>query len=640
MNRYNIIVITIALLLACPQSMTAQENKKNKPTGFNALEYSMQKRHVKKGVPFENRRIQDNMFFSVLFGAQKIAPNGKAEFDGGTNIGIGVGKWLSPVNAARLSFNLSQNGRFIGKPLNRYGIGVDHLFNVTSYIMGYDPNRRLELSTVEGLGMQWSKIGEENKMALDLHLGLQMKVHLNPLFDVFIEPQVGLATRSLNHATQKDRAYNLFYGLSAGVSYTIRDGGFIKTKEDIQLGTSGFWSIGTGAQMHLSNLEGSGLGPTMNIALGRWLMPGVGFRVSGTFSTNTWHLANYEANEQEGSPAYRCHETSSYVGARGEVMFDPIMFFKKFDEEEKFKMKLFLGGEIGKMSKENRDLPIRRSYSGLTGGLQLGYRLQEDLLLYMEPHFTVANYSIPYTNVDASKKFSDNLLSVNVGLEFGTPTLSRKETNEAFMEFFEPHFIAGIDLGFNKPIQSKRFQERSYLDYQAGGFFGYNLTPVHGASLHMDINRVSMDMDCGYRQFNMISAALAYRFNVLNALQGYVPDRRFDVSALVGPVVTLRKNAKKNIMMMEDNSESDFLYEADPFEDEEFIGNQTQTGDNKIIVGGQFGIEATYNVNEEFGVFIKPQIRLYPSKILPSEHVPGWRKIIACQIGAAYKFQL
>lgn len=628
MNRHIKNIIISALLIVLPLTMVAQENKQKKPTGFNALEYSLQKRYLKKGVPFENNKFKDNLFFSVMFGLQKIAPNGDASFDGGTNIGLGVGKLFTPTSAARLSLNIAQNGRFIGKPLNRYGIGIDHLYNVTSYIMGYDPNRRLELSTVEGIGVQWASLDKESKMAMDLHLGLQMKIHLNPTFDVFLEPQVGIGTRSLNLAPANERAYNIFYGLSAGVRYIMLDKGFIKTKEDVKLGTSGFWSIGTGAQMHLSDLEGSGIGPSMNIALGRWLMPGVGFRVSGTFSTNTWHLANYEANEKEGTPAYRCYETSSYIGARGEVMFDPIMFFKKYDDEEKFKMKLFVGGEFGKMSKENRNLPIRRAYKGLTGGLQVGYRIQDDLLVYIEPHYTSANYSIPYTNVDASKKFTDNLVSLNVGLEFGTPVISRKETTKAFREFFESQLFVGGSVGFNYPIHSKRFQENSYIDYQASAFVGYNLTPIHGASLNFDINRVSMDMETGYRQFNMISAALNYRFNIINGIQGYIPDKRIDVNMLIGPVITMRKNAKENIL--------GGVY--DPFNENTTV--YTNTEDNKICIGGEFAIETTYNINEKIGVFLKPQIRLYPHDILPTNNVPGWRKIISCQVGAAYKFNL
>ena len=615
------------LLAALPFAGWAQEETKKKPEGVNALKYSMQKRHVKKGVPFENRRLLDNLYFSYMMGIQKVAPNGANEFDGGINMGLAVGKQYSPNSDVRLSFNFAQNERFIGQPLKRIGLDVDHLFNVTSYIMGFEPNRRLELVTVEGLGLQWVNVNKESKMAFDAHVGLQTKVHLNPQIDIFLEPKVGVATRSLNFATEKDRAYNLYYGVSAGFRYIMRDGGFIKTKEDLKLGTSAFWSVGTGAQMHLSGLEGSGLGPTLNIALGRWVMPGVGFRISGTLSTNTWHLANYEANEQEEKPAYRCYETSSYMGARGEVMFDPIMFFKKYDEQEKLKMKLFFGGEFGKMSKANRDLPIRRYYSGLTGGIQVGYRVQDDMLLYLEPHYTSANYKIPYTNVDASKGFTDNLLSLNVGLEFCSPMLSRKKTNETFKEFFERKLFVGVEGGFNWPIHPKRFQEKSYLDYQAGAFVGYQLTPVHGVSLHGDINRVSMDRDDGYRQFNLVSAALDYRFNVLNAIQGYTPDRLLDVNALVGPVVTMRKNAKNN-------SVTNIF---DPFEDYESVTYSTLE-DNKICVGGEFALETTYHVNEKLGIYVKPQLRIYPSSIFPSEYISGWRKIVSCQVGATYFF--
>lgn len=634
----NVTKLIIALfLLGLPVAIKAQEKKeekkeekhqqKTKPEGFNALEHSLQKRHIKKGVPFENRRILDNLYFGGQFGLHKIGPNGKADFDAGMGFGLHVGKLFSGTNSARLSLNYIKNGQFIGKSLNRFGLSADHLYNVTSYIMGYDPNRTLELSTVAGLGMQWVKLGDESKTALDAHVGLQFKVHVTPTIDVFLEPQVGLATRSLNFAGDRDRAYNVTYGINAGVRYMLHDGGFIATKDKMKLGTSGFWSIGTGVQKHLSSLEGSGMGPSLAISLGRWLKPGVGFRLSGTFSTNTWHQANYEADTEQGIDAYKAYETTSYIGARGEVMFDPIMFFKQYDEEEKFKVKLFLGGEVGKLTKENYYMPIRRSYAGLTGGVQLGYRIQDDLLLYIEPHYTSANYSIPYTNVDASRKFTDNLVSVNIGLEFGQPIINRKDTDNAFNKFFSPYIIAGIDAGLNYPIHSVKIQEKSYLDYQAGGFIGYIFTPIHGVSLHADINRVSMDMDNGYRQFNLTSAALEYRFNILNALQGYVPDRRVEVNALLGPVVTLRKNAKQNSMAVED----------DPFGD--FTGTDYSTlEDNKITFGGQFAMDVSYNLNEKVGIYLKPQIRMYPSDIFDSEHCPGWRKIISCQIGASYKF--
>ena len=115
----------------------------------------------------------------------------------------------------------------------------------------------------------------------------------------------------------------------------------------------------------------------------------------------------------------------------------------------------------------------------------------------------------------------------------------------------------------------------------------------------------------------------------MNAIQGFVPDRRFDVNAILGPVVTIRKNAKNNTW-------KDFY---DPFNDYMPV---TVTGikDNQINVGGEFAIEASYNLNDQIGIFIKPQLRIYPSSILPSEFVPGWRKIISCQMGAAYKFKL
>ena len=87
----------------------------------------------------------------------------------------------------------------------------------------------------------------------------------------------------------------------------------------------------------------------------------------------------------------------------------------------KFSVNVLAGGELGYIQKENGYRPAKGGYTGFTGGLQFKYRLWGDVSLFAEPRTSLASYSLKTNEKEegryVAKKFTDNLYSINIGIE-------------------------------------------------------------------------------------------------------------------------------------------------------------------------------------------------------------------------------
>lgn len=595
----------LIMLLAIPAvawSQTPADSIKGKGAkGFNALRHSLQGSFRGKNYSFENKRWFDNLYITTG-GATEAFMNTNLDLDQGWGYNVGVGKYLSRHHSVRMTFDMMRNQRTLGSSLQRYGGSVAHLFNITSTMFGYNPNRRMEVSTIEGLGYVRSSIDDEVRHGYRGFLGLQFKFHAAPNFDVSVEPLVAANSRQATLAERTDRGYSLSYGLGANLRYFFHDRSFVPSAEINHLVYGFFFSASIGAQMQLSDLSGSEVGPSASLSVGRWIVPGFGMRLTGTMATDTWHLAEYPAESEISKAGYRRYENTSYLSGRGELVFEPFVFFKRYDEENKFQMKLSAGVEAGWLSKENYDAPVRKGFYGFTGGIQFGYRWDEDKLIYLEPRFTQARYRMGYEHLNAYRSFADNLLSLNLGFEVDSPILTRRGINEAMRPYFRQQFLLALEGGINHPIQSRRYNDRAYIDYQVGLLAQYLLTPLQGVGLHLDANRVSMDVYNGHQQFNTASAALQYRFDATSAILGYYPGRKVTLHLFAGPVATALR----------------------------------RSGETRFEFGAEAGFSVRYNFKEYFGIYLAPQIRLYPSDFLPNE-LSGWDKVCSAMAGISFK---
>lgn len=165
---------------------------------YNALKYSMQKRYQPQGREFVNKKFLDNFFVSFWGGYNRIIPQGGMNLSGGPEIGLSVSKFFSPKNGVRLYGNWqSANRQSDNEKWTNYTFGVDHIFNLSTALAGYNPYRMLELSTVEGLGVHLASLAGEKQKAADFHLGLQMKISTGTRLDVFMEPGISFIQMEL-----------------------------------------------------------------------------------------------------------------------------------------------------------------------------------------------------------------------------------------------------------------------------------------------------------------------------------------------------------------------------------------------------------------------------------------------------------
>ena len=110
--------------------------------GFDALEYSLQKRHIFRGRPFVAGRFTDNTFISIHGGTEQLAPMGNSTIAWGMALKLSYGKWIDAYNAFRLSLAVEDRFRNADKShVWNVGLDIAHMFNLSSYFGGYNPSR-------------------------------------------------------------------------------------------------------------------------------------------------------------------------------------------------------------------------------------------------------------------------------------------------------------------------------------------------------------------------------------------------------------------------------------------------------------------------------------------------------------------
>lgn len=411
-----ILCCIIPVTSICAQQDTITKTQK----GFNALNYSLQKRYIPKGQEFKNNNFSDNLYIGIWGGIDKIVPRAGTKLSLGEQAGVSATKEFNAINGMRLSgYWKSFSCESDNMRLNGYGIAIDHIFNISAFLNGYDPHRFMEISTVEGLGGRISTLGDEVKGSFDLHLGLQLKINTNSRINIFIEPQIAILTDGADHSSQRNwHKYDVGYGGIIGINYRLgsyykRDKTQLYTEYERFLANS-FISIGGGVQFQNSALVRQigilkSIGPNGYLSLGKWLVNPFGIRISGFISQNDWRY-----NEDIAQ-----NEWCRYGGARIEAMLNPIAFFTK-DKFVHWEVIPMFGVEFGKMNKQNGSDPIQKSYTAMTGGIQLKYYIKKNLAVFIEPHASHIPYSFIKKGEKTKSSYADDVFNLNIGIEFRT----------------------------------------------------------------------------------------------------------------------------------------------------------------------------------------------------------------------------
>lgn len=410
---------------------TATALKKDSTTAassssFNALQYSLQKRYRPKGYIFENKRFADNAYISLSAGYERFYLRDFDKYNSGPVFGLALGKAVSKSNSFRLALigNVMTSKAYTdNKKMIIAGLQVDHLFNFSSYVSGYNPSRLFEISSVEGLGYHLSMLDGESMHAADLHLGIQLKLHSASRVDITVEPRVTLYSSNIDHSEKGNwHKYNMGYGVWAGFNYHfslqgMQDGGRFAYHENSFLDNF-FISASAGGVMPASRTRlevMDAVGGQYVISVGKWFMPVFGLRLSGFWASDKWG-----ANYADPSVTY----SNEMFGGRFEGMINFLTLFSPKMVDSVWELNTLLGVEAGQLRKE-LDLEQKQTktvYAGFTGGLQVKFKFLKHYGIFIEPRFSQVPYKLDILQDDGisyrSFSYTDRQISLNAGLQY------------------------------------------------------------------------------------------------------------------------------------------------------------------------------------------------------------------------------
>jgi len=206
-----------------------------KPKGYNGLRFVLDRRHRYEGDKFVSNSFWKHTYLHFGGGATSYLPNRDFSYTPFANLHLGFGKEFSPMSSIRLSLEgnlgFTKGSQNISSLTTYHSLGanVDYLFNFTNYLMGYRPERPLNVLGVIGAGVQNAKLaateyGDISNYALTSALGyaarfgLQFRVSTSPHASFAIEPFVKLGTRKLDLA-DGTKFNSMDFGYGANLSY-------------------------------------------------------------------------------------------------------------------------------------------------------------------------------------------------------------------------------------------------------------------------------------------------------------------------------------------------------------------------------------------------------------------------------------
>lgn len=648
-------------------SDSTTKTRRNTATEFNALKYVMEGRYRKYGDEFTNAWY-DHLFIEIGAGLQQIVPPSDSyRFSPMTTVHLGVGKQFSPLHTARLSFSGAfgyQRDRNLD--FKRYGLQADWIFSVSSYFSGYNPSRLLDVSTVLGIGGQYTvKDGSaENKTAFEAHAGLQLRFFSGPQGYLTFEPTIGIASDNIDQSDKRNwRKRDIFYGANISFVYYLHNNlspeermRYIRRhieKSDSTMPaewrTPWFFQVAGGINMLSSETLGMSetLGHSATFSIGKWLSPAVGLRASASRTTTTWTKDITPAVEGN-SPEYTLSQHNYNGDIRIEAMVNPLGFLKSFSWESPYGFYLVGGGGMGWIQK-NQDQFLRCKTTFYTVGLHLWAKLEKDIHVFIEPRYTYYNYKIPYENVSWWRRYSDDGYGLNIGLSINTRSRDYRGfvSGRAEADADKPHILVGMGLcgGFNL-LHTKSSYGSNGMGYNAMAFAEYHINSISSVRLsfeYLSVGSKSMDnytatkysiIDEEFNEtvnrrglwnyrYNIGLIGLNYMVNASNLLCGF-DNRRFELEAFAGPAM---------LTVLSHSSEIDGA-EILP---EGVTVNAPTAEVTKNMFGVNAGVKLKYNITDRLSATFTPQIYLFKTKgTMPGLNFSKATEIETINLGVQY----
>lgn len=180
-----------------------------------------------------------------------------------------------------------------GSKVGIVGVNWDYLMNLSAFANRYNPDRLFELVGILGVSYHNAFRHASYRHIWGVNGGFQGKFNLSPLVDVFIEPKLTFYGDKIDNDISW-RKYDLFGSVMFGVSYKMVP---LEKRITTQFFRS-FWdnmflSGGIGTRVLVSKKMLSAditdwFGPSAQIAIGGWITPVSGVRLSADGGFSNW----------------------------------------------------------------------------------------------------------------------------------------------------------------------------------------------------------------------------------------------------------------------------------------------------------------------------------------------------------------
>ena len=536
-----------------------------KPKDFNAIRFSLDRHHRYMGDIMK----KPNNFIDFGAGYTLVKHVNQNATEPLTTLHLRVGHQFNPLHAVRIGLTggigYMRSGAEGEGPhtLNgTYGAEADYLFSMSSYLLGYRPERPLDVSPFIGIGYNRAFLGggdskttaydlKESDYSFNLHAGVQLKIFTGPYASLTAEPFVQLNSDGydLSDTGSNWHKYNVSYGVNLSYIYYFNNmltppsltGDFKRRFGEGQRWLQGsdedkaqrrplFFHYGAGVALYntFDDLRwGKTAGPIYSLGVGGWLSSAIGLR-------STLHVAN-------GSWAKQGDKINmmGYASLSVDALLNPFGFKRRYDWESTTGLTLIAGYEAGFLKMINTGGRNHSLVMGYHLAVQPWVRLAHDTRLYFEPMYSLFVHRQGKEN---RKRDDQIMLKLGIELLMGDRQDAKGETAGNIRP---SGYFFGIGGGWNTTIKKYR-----YADHSAGFpkdamlMAGYHFNEYNGIMVNEEYQTDAIQLANGEEQrWENWLTSVDYQLNLSNYFTGHQPRRRWNLSVMLGP--TLAFNNEK-----------------------------------------------------------------------------------------------
>ena len=635
----------------------------------------------------------DNLFVQMGAGAEQIVPfSENFRFDAITTGHIGVGIQIGRYNHVRL---IGHGGlgyqKYSDRMYGRLGYKIDHIFDLSSFLEGYQPTRLLGVATVLGFGGQTAKLNNYKgkfDTAMEGHGGLQLRFNTGSNGYLNIEPYIGLAADQIDLSEYNNwRRFDVIYGVNLNFVYyftnhlsrqararqieeakrmekydwVIYDSlkvGYdeiakqYKYEKDSILQswqTPWVFDYAFGANLSTSNglspLET--LGSSAHLSAGKWLSPVIGARITLSSRSTTWLHETVVADGVN----YTNRRNMEYYSIGAEAMINPFGLSKNFTWDNPYGFYLVAGGEYGWIKRDKTKNVLHCRSEAYTAGLHFWYKLSDGVQVFLEPRFTHNVYKVPYRDARWNHRYSDNAYGVRIGLTAQTVAKKFwKKDTLGLADDWKPLTVgagggvniltqlASLKTDGKKQPYNYNFYVSYYFDKVSGVRLGAEYMTLNGSNVtsFIDYNMNYPGGPTGFTRtgvwnhhYHLGMASLEYVLNFSNAMGGYMPGRIFNLEAFLGPGIA------KVFGETGELDESITMRQGHKAE----LAKEVKDKSYFVLSGGAtVSARVLPRILPQLSVTLTPQLHLFPLMTLPGINQGRPRYVKTVDLGIQYKF--